>query len=87
MPKDPTSHAENDSAPFTRTSEAAAQRRQDAPAGSQTHGQRIEPPVQPGDDVHSEKIAAVDDVSRGNLMTPTRSRRPDEHNPELDKKR
>ncbi|RYX90699.1 MAG: hypothetical protein EOO28_28605 [Comamonadaceae bacterium] len=86
MPNDPTRHSENDSAPFARTSEAAAARRQSPPFDAHDHDKEIEPPVQPGDDVHSEKIAAVNNVSRANLMTPTRQREPHEKNPELERK-
>ncbi len=86
MPKNPIRHSENDSAPFRRTSEAAAARRQSPADISPKADEEVNPPVLPGDDVSGDAIPAVTNVSRGNLMTPTRPRRPDERNPELDPK-
>ncbi len=86
MPKDPVRHSENDSAPFKRTSEAAAERRQAPEDIFPEADEKVNPPVMPGDDASEDAIPAVTNVSRGNLMTPTRLRRPDERNPELDPK-
>lgn len=85
MSKDPTHRSENDTAPFRRTSEAAAASRQHPPTIGHKPGEPIHPPVMPEDD-NGAAIAAVSNVSRGNLLTPTRPRRPDERNPELDPK-
>jgi len=86
MSKDPIRRSENDTAPFHRTSESAAARRQSPPTIGHKPGEQINPPVMPGDDPASNAIAAVSNVSRGNLMTPTRPRRADEPNPEMEPK-
>lgn len=80
---DPALHAENDDAPFKRTSEAAAAARQ---AGK-------EPASKPGEDVHAndkamgqtDEVSAASNLTRAHSSTPVRARRDSEGNPELDK--
>ena len=81
--KDPTLHSENDSAPFTKTSETAAARRQSGPEPAARKGEALNPPKVPGEQGHDE--VSVGDVSRAGMLAPTRPRKPEERNPELDK--
>jgi hypothetical protein len=85
MANDPTRAAENDKAPFTKTSHAAAQQRQDPDEPAHKPGEEIEPAKGPAAKDDDDVSALSSSVTRAASTVPTRDRRPDEANPELRK--
>jgi hypothetical protein len=85
MPGDPTRKAENDSAPFHKTSKAAARARLSPDEPAHKPGEEIEPAKGPAATDDDDISALGPSVTRFASSPPKRARRADEANPELAK--